>query len=171
MNPWRLCAPILAIALVAGCGEEHQDLREFVERSGENLRGRVEPLPQVKPYEPFAYGAADLPDPFRPRKGETFDSAQVVPKAAQRETREDLESFPLENLKMVGTLEDKKKNIFALIRTPENVIYTVKPGNYLGQNFGVITTITETSIVIKEVLQDNQGVWTEQTSSLNLLDE
>jgi type IV pilus assembly protein PilP len=171
MNARRLGVPTLAIIILAGCGEEHQDLREFVRASGANLRGRVESLPQVKPYEPFAYNAAELPDPFRPRKDENFGSAQEVPKAAQREMREDLESFPLENLKMVGTLQDKNKNIFALIRTPDNVIYQVKVGNYLGQNFGVISKITETSIVLREVLQDNAGVWSERTSSLQLLDE
>jgi type IV pilus assembly protein PilP len=171
MNARRLGAPILAIMVTAGCGEEHQDLREFVRSSDANVRGRVEPLPRVTPYEPFSYNAAELPDPFRPRKDEKFGSAQEVPKAAQREIREDLESYPLENLKMVGTLQDKNKNIFALIRTPENVIYQVKAGNYLGQNFGVISKITETSIVLKEVIQDNAGVWSERTSSLQLLDE
>lgn len=171
MSLRRLGAPIFAVMLMAGCGEEHQDLRQFVQGSGANLRGRVEPLPEVKPYEPFSYNAADLPDPFRPRKIEALGSNQEIPKAAQREAREDLENYPLESLKMVGTLQDKNKKMFALIRTPENVIYQVRTGNYLGQNFGVVSMITETSIVLKEVLQDNMGSWSERTSSLQLLDE
>lgn len=90
---------------------------------------------------------------------------------ARRERREALEGYPLENLKMVGTLQDKAKKMFALIRTPDNNIYQVKAGNFLGQNFGVISMITETSITLKEYIQDTAGIWSERTSSLQLLDE
>jgi type IV pilus assembly protein PilP len=72
---------------------------------------------------------------------------------------------------MVGTLQDKSKKMFALIKTPENNLYQVRSGNYIGQNFGIVSVITETSITLKEVVQDASGVWTERTSSLQLLDE
>jgi type IV pilus assembly protein PilP len=172
MSRLRIAAPLAALALLAGCGgEQYQDLRQFVKESGANLRGRVDPLPEVKPYEPFTYDAFDLYDPFRPRKIEAAGKAQDVPPAAQRERREALEGYPLESLKMVGTLQDKTRKMFALIRTPDNNIYQVKAGNYLGQNFGVISMITETSITLKELIQDTAGVWSERTSSLQLLDE
>lgn len=172
MSVLRIAAPLAALALLAGCGgEQYQDLRQFVKESGANLRGRVDPLPEVKPYEPFTYDAFDLSDPFRPRKIEATGQAQDIPDAAKRERREALEGYPLESLKMVGTLQDKAKKMFALIRTPDNNIYQVKAGNYLGQNFGVISMITETSITLKELIQDTAGVWSERTSSLQLLDE
>ncbi len=172
MSMLRIAAPLAALALLAGCGgEQYQDLRQFVKESGANLRGRVDPLPEVRPYEPFTYDAFDLSDPFRPRKIEAAGQAQDIPDAAKRERREALEGYPLESLKMVGTLQDKTKKMFALIRTPDNNIYQVKAGNYLGQNFGVISMITETSITLKELIQDTAGVWSERTSSLQLLDE
>ena len=167
---------ILSVPVVlAGCGgEQYQDLRQFVKESGANLRGRVEPLPEVKPYEPFTYDAFDLPDPFKPRAQQAAKSdgtAGAGPAPDPNRRKEALEGYPLESLKMVGTLQDKTKKMFALIKTPDNNIYQVKGGNYLGQNFGVISMITETSITLKEVIQDTAGVWTERTSSLQLLDE
>ena len=97
--------------------------------------GALDPLPQIKPYEPFAYNAFDLPDPFKPRKIEpTKGGSKLAPDLARR--REPLEAFPLESLTMVGTLE-KNKAMYALVRTPEKDVYQVRAGNYLGQNFGV----------------------------------
>lgn len=172
MSALRACAPLAVLAILAGCGgEQYQDLRQFVQESGSGMRGRVDPLPEVKPYEPFTYDAFDLSDPFHPRKIEAAGRAQDVPEVARRERREALEGYPLENLKMVGTLQDKAKKMFALIRTPDNNIYQVKAGNFLGQNFGVISMITETSITLKEYIQDTAGIWSERTSSLQLLDE
>jgi len=170
----RTLIMIAAAGLVAGCGgEQYQDLRQFVNESGTNLRGRVDPLPEVKPYEPFTYDAFDLPDPFKPRgnAAEKGAGAGTGPAPDVNRRKEALEGYPLEGLKMVGTLQDKAKRMFALIKTPDNSIYQVKGGNYLGQNFGVISMITETSITLKEVIQDTAGVWTERTSSLQLLDE
>ena len=167
-------APLMILAFaLAGCGgEQYQDLRDFVQNSGANLRGRVEQLPEVKPYEAFTYDAFDLQDPFRPRVSQSAQANSEVPaQAAEMRRKEALEAYPLENLKMVGTLQDKSRKMFALIKTPDNSIYQVKAGNYLGQNFGVIAMITETSVSLKEVIQDTAGVWTERTSSLQLLDE
>src|SRR6266567_602100 len=107
-----------ACVLVAGCGgESHQDLRAWMADQGKNARGRVDPLPQIKPYEPFAYNAFDLPDPFKPRK--------IEPDLARR--REPLESYPLESLNMVGTLQ-QGKSTYALVRTPDKDVYQVTTG-------------------------------------------
>jgi type IV pilus assembly protein PilP len=171
----RVLIMISLAGLLAGCGgEQYQDLRQFVKESGANMRGRVDPLPEVKPYEPFTYDAFELSDPFKPRSNQSADKGQggtAGPAPDQSRRKEALEGYPLESLKMVGTLQDKTKKMFALIKTPDNNIYQVKGGNYLGQNFGVISMITETSITLKEVIQDTAGVWTERTSSLQLLDE
>ena len=157
----------VASAFVAGCGgESHQDLRAWMADQGKNQKGRLEPLPQIKPYEPFAYNAFDLPDPFKPRKIETAKgNSRLAPDLARR--REPLEAYPLESLSMVGTLE-RGKGVYALVRTPEKDVYQVRPGNYMGQNFGVVTTITDSEIKLKELVQDGSGDWSERTSTLNL---
>jgi type IV pilus assembly protein PilP len=172
-----MTARLLIVGLVlilTGCGTgDYQDLRQFVSESGANLRGKVEPIPEIAPYEAFTYEAFDLSDPFKPRKAESKDNSGTEPplQASELRRKEALESYPLESLKMVGTLQDKHGKMFALLKTPENNLYQVRPGNYVGQNFGIVTTITETSVALKEVFQDTTGVWSERTSSLQLLDE
>ena len=81
--------------------------------------------------------------------------------------KEPLEAYPLENLKMVGTLQ-QKKDIYAVVRTPDNRLFRVKPGNFLGQNFGRITGISESAIKLKELVQDSGGEWKEEERSLLL---
>ena len=165
---------LAACVAISGCGsDEYQDLRQFVAESGNNLRGRVDPLPEMKPYEPFSYEAYDLQDPFKPQKPETGEKgdSERPSQASDLRRKEALEAYPLESLKMVGTLQDKNRKMFALVKTPENNLYQIKIGNYLGQNFGIVTAITETSITLKEVFQDTSGIWSERTSSLQLLDE
>jgi type IV pilus assembly protein PilP len=157
--------------LLAACSEEFQDIKDFIKESETGLKGRVEPLPEVKPYEPFAYNAFDLPDPFKPRKIEgpkAAGASKLQPDLNRR--KEALEAYPLENVRMVGTLQ-QAKNIWALIKTPDNNLYRVKTGNYMGQNFGLITDVTEASMKLRELIQDSTGDWTERESSLQLLDE
>ena len=163
----RTATMLAAAALVAACGgESHQDLRAWMAEQGKGTRGRLDPVPQIKPYEPFAYNAFDLPDPFKPRKIEPAKGgSRLAPDLARR--REPLESFPLESLTMVGTLE-KNKAVFALVRTPEKDVYQVRGGNYMGQDFGVIVGISDTEIKLRELEQDGAGDWTERTSSLQL---
>ena len=164
----RAAMMVLVGTLVAACGgESHQDLRAWMAEQGKGTRGRLDPVPQIKPYEPFAYNAFDLPDPFKPRKIEPTKGggSKLAPDLARR--REPLESFPLESLTMVGTLE-KNKAMYALIRTPEKDIYQVRGGNYMGEEFGVIVGISDTEIKLRELVQDGAGDWTERTSSLQL---
>ena len=123
--------------------------------------------PSIRTFEPFVYNAYGLPDPFRPRQIEpNKGSSKLAPDLGRR--REPLESYPLESLNMVGTLE-KGKTVFALIRTPDRDLYQVRPGNYLGQNFGVVTSVADGEIRLKELVQDGAGDWTERSSSLQLL--
>lgn len=158
--------------LLGGCsGEEHSDLREFVKESDKMPGGRIPPLPEVKPYEPFAYNAYDLTDPFKPRKIEppkTTAKGGIQPDFNRQ--REALEAFPLENLAMVGTLQQKGQ-VFALVRAPDKGLYRVSSGNYLGQNFGRIVGITETDIKLKEIVQDSGGNWEEKDQALMLQEQ
>ena len=169
-----LSAMVVAVLFLFGCGgEQFSDLKTFVKESGEGLRGRVEPIPEVRQFEPFAYNAFDLSDPFKPRKtvADTRGGTGGGPRPDLNRRKEALEAFPLESLQMVGTLEQKQVR-FALIKTPDNNLYRVRSGNYLGQNFGVVTSISESTVTLKEVIQDSSsGSWTERTSSLQLLEQ
>ncbi|MFO1302374.1 MAG: pilus assembly protein PilP [Burkholderiales bacterium] len=166
----KLALPFVAALALAACGgESHQDLRAWMADQGKGARGKLDPLPQIKPYDPFAYNAFDLPDPFKPRKIEpTKGASKLAPDLTRR--KEPLEAYPLESLSMVGTLE-RNKTVYALVRTPDRDVYQVRAGNYLGQNFGVITGIGDSEIKLKELIQDGAGDWTERTSSLQLLQD
>jgi type IV pilus assembly protein PilP len=166
----RLIVPI-AVAVLAGCSSEIDELKTFVRESEKGLPRRVEPLPAVKPFEPFTYEGFDLPDPFKPRKltppkGEGAGGG-LAPDLNRR--KEPLEAFPLEQLKMVGTLS-QGKDVYALVRA-DKTLYRVKKGNYMGQNFGLITDVTEGEIKLKEIVQDSAGDWAERQSVLPLLEE
>ena len=163
--------PATAICLLSACGNgDHADLKQFVAESGQNMTPRVDPLPQVKPYEPFPYEAESLPDPFKPRKIAPPKGAGGGLQPDFNRPKQPLEAYPLESLKMVGTLTQKKV-FYALVKTPDNNLYRVKPGNYMGQNFGLITEITESATAVKELVQDGSGDWSERISSLQLLEE
>lgn len=161
-------AVLLSLSLAA-CGNAGDDPREFVKNAGKDFRGKVTPLPEVKPYEPFTYEALDLPDPFKPRKLAPPKGGGGIQPDFNR-PKEALESFTLETLKMVGTLQ-KDKAMYAIIKTPENSLYRVRPGNYIGQNFGIITKVTESEVNLTEIVQDSAGDWTERNSSLTLTEE
>jgi len=168
MNISRLI--FLAVLLLAGCGgDEFQDLRDFVKNAGADMRGKVAPPPDINPYEPFTYdNDSNLPDPFKPRKQNARDSGHPGQNQPNlNRPKEELEDFPLESLKMVGYLSQKGVGQ-AVIRSAEGKIYRVKVGNYIGLNFGQVTSVTETEVKIKEMVQDSVGDWTERESSLEL---
>ena len=162
----RVILTMLILGL-SGCGGSGmEDLEKFVAEAGRDTQGKIEPLPQVRAYEPFAYDAFDLPDPFKPRKLAMGGGGGGLQPDLLR-PKEPLEAFSLETLKMVGALE-KKNLIHAVIQTPEKAIYHVHKGNYVGQNFGMITQITESSVLLREIIQDSAGDWSERTSTLTL---
>jgi type IV pilus assembly protein PilP len=172
MRAW-ITAALAGLVLAACGGEQHQDLRAWVKDQDNMPRPRIEPLPEVKPFEVFTYAADQdgLLDPFKPRKIEGPKQAGgggLQPDL--KRLREPLEAYPLENLKMVGTLSQRKQ-VFALIKTPDNNLFRVKQGNYLGQNFGLITEIDEAAVKLKEIVQDSGGDWIERVSTLQLQDE
>jgi type IV pilus assembly protein PilP len=171
MTPRRILALIAACAALAACaGEPHRDLRQFVKDAEAMPHGQLPPLPEVKPHEPFLYTAADLIDPFKPRKIEPprGPGSGIAPDVNR--PREPLEAYPLESLRMVGTLAQKKQ-VHALVKTPDNSLYRVRIGNYLGQNFGRIIAIDESAIRLREILQDSTGNWEEKEQMLMLQEE
>ncbi len=161
---------LLAGLLLASCGgDEFQDLRDFVKNAGAGMRGKIEPPPEVKPYEPFVYNnEKNLPDPFKPRTQESRPSGAINQPDRDR-PKEALEEFPLEALKMVGYLYQNKVG-YAVIRAPDGKLYRVKPGNHMGLNFGLIKEVNESGVIIKETVQDSSGLWTERISSLQFVE-
>jgi type IV pilus assembly protein PilP len=170
----RNLAIIATVLLLAACGsDEHQDLKEELKSITKDLHGQIKPLPVVKPYEPVPYKAFDLPDPFGPTKIELAIGTAAKNKTGAnapdtKRPKEPLEAYPLESLKMVGTLSQKGVN-YALVRA-DNSLYRVQVGNYLGQNFGVVTGITDNQIDLKELVQDASGDWTERKIALQILE-
>lgn len=167
----RLVHLLLASILLTGCGgEEFQDLRDFVKNSGADMRGKIPPPPEVKLYEPFVYdNEANLPDPFRPRKPDLRSGRGGINQPDLERPKEALEEFPLENLRMVGYLFQNKIG-YAVIRAPDGKLHRIKAGNYIGLNFGLIKEVTETEVIVKEVVQDSAGDWSDRVSSLQLLE-
>lgn len=164
---------VLATALVSACGgEEFGDLKKELNDLTKDLRGKVDPLPQVKPYEPVPYTAEGEVDPFRPERivvavaGGTAAPAFAKLAPDLNRPKEPLEAFPLESIQMMGSITQSKQT-FGLVRAGPN-LYRVKAGNYMGQNFGVITGIEEGQINLKELVQDSSGDWVERASSLQL---
>ena len=170
----RLVMLAAALALAACGGEEHSDLKEELHQLTKDLRGRVEPLPQVKPYEPVPYTAEGQVDPFRTERievasaGRATGASVALIEEQKKRPPEPLEAFPLESIQMLGTITQKNET-FALVKAGPN-LYRVKKGNYLGQNFGVITAIDEAQISLKELVQDSTGDWVERISSLQLVE-
>ena len=163
----------LAALLLAGCGnDQHSDLRQELKALTKGLRGHVKPLPQVKPYQPVSYDDQDLVDPFRPDRivivKPTGDhtGGNGIPGPDLKRPKEPLEAFPLESIKMVGTITEAKQT-YGLVKAGAN-LYRVKKGNYMGQNFGVITSINEGEIKLTELVQDGSGEWVQRSSALQL---
>ncbi len=163
-------AAAAALGLAACGGEEFGDLKQELVRLTKDLRGKVEPLPQVKQYEPVPYRSESLVDPFVPAR---IVVAQVAggagsggPQPDTSRPKEPLEAFPLDSIQMVGTLTQKDET-YALVKAGPN-LYRVKKGNYMGQNFGLITAIDEFQISLKEVVQDSGGDWVERTAQVQI---
>jgi type IV pilus assembly protein PilP len=166
---------ILAAFSLAACGaDEHGDLKQELNQLTKDFRGRVEPLPQVKPYEAVPYTAEGQVDPFRPERIDVA-AQRISPTASSSRiekerdrAKEPLEAFPLESIQMLGTISQANE-VFALVKAGPN-LYRVKKGNYMGQNFGVVTGIDESQISLKELIQDSGGEWVERNSALQLVE-
>ncbi len=163
-------ATVLVLAAgLAGCGADMDELDGYInEVKGRPGRG-IEPLPEVTPYEVFNYEADTLRSPFQP------DTAQVVTAGAgaitidEERIREYLEGFPLDSLAMVGTL-DMNDTYYGLVQTADGLIHRVIPGNYMGQNYGRITGITESEITLVEIISDGIGGYLERDAAVSLSD-
>ncbi len=156
-----------AVLLLTACARDDMaDLKEFMDQAGRDSKEKLEPMPSVKLADSFRYEPTNLNDPFRARNLRPARGGGG-PAPDMDRPREPLELFPLDAMRMVGTLSQHGQ-LYALVRTPENTLYRVKKGDRIGQNFGIITAITETGIEIKETVQDGVGDWTQASATLPL---
>jgi type IV pilus assembly protein PilP len=165
-------ARLLCVALACGsaalnaCSSADEELQRFVEDTKKEPGGRVEPLPEIKPYETFVYAASDLRSPFLPSSpGSGAGLAGVRPD--QKRNREFLEQYSLDTLKMVGTLR-LNGQMYGLVETKDGLVHRVSVGNHLGQAEGKITDITPSKISLVEIVPDSLGGYMERPAALGL---
>ena len=157
--------------LMAGCADNRmQDLKGFVQEVKARPKPPIKPLPEIKQVETFVYSAAELRNPFE-RGGEEEETATAAVDSGIRpdltRRKEELELYPLDSVRMVGTLEQEEVT-WGLVRSSDGVIHRVRTGNYMGQNHGKITFVSEEQIELTEIFKDGQGVYRERQASLAL---
>jgi type IV pilus assembly protein PilP len=154
--------------ILAGCsGGADDDLLEYIDEVKTRPGGRIEALPQIKPYENFVYQAANLRSPFVPDRPDVQNP--TGPKPIEARNKEYLEQFPLDALDMVGALISKGET-YGLVRSQDGLVHRVKTGNYLGQKDGQITAITDSEIQISELIPDGIGGFYQRTAAIALSD-
>lgn len=169
--PLRLAVATALVAALAACSGDAgtADLREFVENAHAGHKPRVEPLPEIKTEEAFAYAAAELPDPFSSAnlKPAATEVANAGPRPDLNRRKEPLEDYPLDALRMVGTLE-RDGQAWVVVRAPDGTVHRAAVGNYIGKNFGSIRAIGDSKVEIVELVQGALGDWVEREASLAL---
>lgn len=164
----RKLSPFVAIALLslAGCANDLDELQQKVAEIKNRPGERIEPLPEIKPYEAFTYSASTMRSPFVPSAPVRNDMANAVRPDVKR-PREFLEQFPLDTMQMVGTLQLQGRN-YGLVQGKDGLVHRVLPGNFMGQNDGRIVGISSTKISIIEIVPDGLGGYIERPAALAL---
>ena len=166
----------LCVLGLAGCGDRLGDLQQYANEVRARKGGHVEPLPQIKPFETYAYADQDQRSPFTPQLSTGFGNSNG-PRGTSvtglhpdfNRAHEYLEQFPLDGLKMVGTLT-VSGTLYGLVKDSDNILHRVVVGNYMGQNYGKIVSITDTDIKLREIVPDGQGGWSERVTDVALSD-
>jgi type IV pilus assembly protein PilP len=164
----KALAPMLALILTACSDSGTSDLREFVAEAKQR-QGRVEPLPEFTPVQTHVYAVNELRDPF------TSDSREMLVQAAAkssngvapdlRRRKDVLESYPLDSLSMLGTLEFQNST-WGLVKAPDGVVHRIRPGTYMGQNYGKVKAIQAQRVLLTEIVPDGLGGWEEREAFL-----
>ena len=176
--------PVLLLAMISsGCvSHDRSDLEAKVSDLMARPGGRIKPLPEIKPYEAYAYesGKLEKKDPFTPffetPKPEAEDAlvgdglTEEMEREIRNRNREELEQFELDSLRMVGTIDNEDNN-WAIVLAPDGVVHRVKVGNYMGANIGKVTNIFEDRIELREIVQASNGRWEEREAALALIEE
>ena len=174
MPQLKLVFVSLMLTLV-GCGATDDDeLRQWMAEQKSQTRPKISPISEPKQFKPESYTQVTTIEPFSNQKltqalkkestQSTVNGALIAPELARR--KEALESFPLDTMRLVGSLIQTGQPV-ALVKV-DNLLYQVRPGNYLGQNYGRVTKITETDVTLREIVQDAVGDWIERVTTLQL---
>ncbi|UCH19306.1 MAG: pilus assembly protein PilP [Burkholderiales bacterium] len=164
-------AGLLAAGLLAGCGADLEELQAWMDQQRREVKPNVEPIAPPKKFDPEPYALAESVDPFSAQKLSVAIRQEVRQQSALlaaelNRRKEPLEAYPLDSMAMVGSVT-KEGRPHALLKV-DNLLYQVSAGQYLGQNYGKITKISETEVVLREIVQDAAGEWIERTSNLML---
>ena len=159
------------VAAAAGCGGEQQELAQWMEQQRREVKPNVQPLSPPKKFMPQPYAALTGVEPFSSQKlavalKQEARQPNSLLSAEINRRKEPLEAYPLDSMSMVGSVV-KNGRPSALLRV-DSLLYQVKQGDYLGQNYGKITKISETDVSLREIVQDAAGEWIERTSALQL---
>jgi type IV pilus assembly protein PilP len=160
-----IAAAMVALTL-AGCSSEMDELQQQVAEIKSRPGERIEPLPEIKPYESYAYGASSLRSPFIPSAPARNDVANAIRPDSKR-PREFLEQFPVDTMTMVGTLQLQGRT-YGLVQGKDGLVHRVLPGSYMGQNDGKVISITATKISLIEIIPDGVGGYIERPAALAL---
>ncbi len=158
-------------ALLGACSAETEELQQWMDQQRREAKPNIAPLQAPKKFDPEPYSTAQAVEPFSTQKlsvalKQEARQPNSVLSAELNRRKEPLEAYPLDSMGMVGSVS-KQGRPFALLRV-DNLLYQVKVGDYLGQNYGRITRIAETEIALREVVQDAAGEWTERPATLQL---
>ena len=164
-------APLAAVTVLSACSPELHEIEAWMDQVREQVRPVSREIAEPKQFQSFRYDIIEATGPFSPEKLAALgDPMQVrakggiAPDVTRR--RELLESFPLEQIQMVGSMRNREVNQ-ALLKV-EQTIYTARVGNYAGVNYGMITYIDETEVRLRELVQDATGEWVERETSMRL---
>ena len=167
----RMAAGLLTMAVLTACTADHDELRGWMEQQRREAKPSVQPLQAPKKFDPEPYSVAQSVEPFSTQKlsvalKQESRQPNSLMAAELNRRKEPLESYPLDSMSMVGSVT-KQGQPFALLRV-DNLLYQVKMGNHLGQNYGLITKIGETEIVLRELVMDAAGEMIERPATLQL---
>ncbi len=160
-----------AVLVLSACSAEHDELQQWMDQQRREVKPNVTPLSPPKKFDPAPYQMAQAVEPFSNQKltvalKQEARQPNSILSAELNRRKEPLEAYPLDSMAMVGSVTKQGKP-FALLRV-DNLLYQVKVGDYLGQNYGRITKIDETQIVLREIVQDAAGEWVERSTNLQL---
>lgn len=163
----RLTAGTLAALALSGCGNSHQQVQAWMNTAAAGMNGKVDKIDEPRRFEPYKYASMAMVDPFDPAKA--APAARTTAREEPLRQRETLEAFPLESLKMVGMLRQKGET-YALIKA-DATLYRIKVGSHLGRDEGLVTDISETGLVLKEMVRDAGGDLVERKSTMVLQEQ
>jgi type IV pilus assembly protein PilP len=166
MSQSKFIPAAMAVLALSGCSSDMEKLQAQVSDIKSRPGERIDPLPEIKPYEAFAYNAASIRSPFVPSAPARSDVANAVRPDVKR-PREFLEQFPLDTMQMVGTLQLQGRN-YGLVQGKDGLVHRVLPGNFMGQNDGRVVGVSSTKISIIEIVPDGLGGYIERPASLAL---